>query len=205
MDGTAIRLSGYILSRSFSSRNGTEGAEPCPRQMDIERIKKSIRNVPDFPKLGIQYKDITPLLQDPELFGNVIGIFYDRYKSEKIDVIVGIESRGFIFAAPLALKLGCSLAIARKPGKLPYETVSAEYSLEYGVDALELHIDAIKSGERVLILDDFLATGGTAKAAGELVMKLKGNIVCFAFLINLVELRGIDMLKPHQVFCIIEY
>ena len=173
--------------------------------MDIERIKKSIRNVPDFPKLGIQYKDITPLLQDPELFGNVIGIFYDRYKSEKIDVIVGIESRGFIFAAPLALKLGCSLAIARKSGKLPYATVSAEYSLEYGVDALELHIDAIKSGERVLILDDLLATGGTANAVGELVKKLKGNIVCFAFLINLVELRGIDMLKPHQIFNIVEY
>ena len=104
--------------------------------MDIERIKKSIRNVPDFPKPGIQFKDITPILQDPELFGNVINIFYDRYKSEKIDVMVGIESRGFIFAAPLALKLGCSLAISRKPGKLPYETVSAKYSLEYGVDAL---------------------------------------------------------------------
>ena len=139
------------------------------------------------------------------MFGNVIGIFYERYKSEKIDVIVGIESRGFIFAAPLALKLGCSLAIARKPGKLPYETVSAEYSLEYGVDALELHTDAIKKGDRVLIVDDLLATGGTANAVGELVKKLKGNIVCFAFLINLVELRGIDMLKPHQIFNIVEY
>ena len=173
--------------------------------MDIEHLKNSIRNIPDYPKPGIQFKDITPILQDPELFGNVIDIFYDRYKSEKIDAIVGIESRGFIFAAPLALKLGCSLAIARKPGKLPYETVSAEYSLEYGVDALELHTDAFKPGEKVLILDDLLATGGTANAAGELVMKLKGNIVCFVFLINLVELRGIDMLKPHQVFCIIEY
>ena len=139
------------------------------------------------------------------MFGNVIDIFSDRYKSEKIDAIVGIESRGFIFAAPLALKLGCSLAIARKPGKLPYETVSAEYSLEYGVDALELHIDAIKPGDRILIMDDLLATGGTAKTAGELVMKLKGDIVCFVFLINLVELKGIDILKPHQVFCIIEY
>jgi adenine phosphoribosyltransferase len=173
--------------------------------MDIERIKESIRNVPDFPKPGIQFKDITPILQDPELFGNVIDIFYDRYKSEKIDVIVGIESRGFIFAAPLALKLGCSLAIARKPGKLPYETVSAEYSLEYGVDALELHTDAIKPGERILILDDLLATGGTAKAVGKLVSQLKGKIECFAFLINLVELKGVNMLKPHQVFSIIEY
>ena len=118
--------------------------------MDMEHLKSSIRNVADYPKPGIQFKDITPILQDPKLFGRVIDIFYDRYKSEKIDVIVGIESRGFIFAAPLALKLGCSLAIARKPGKLPHETVSAEYSLEYGVDALELHTNAIKPGERVL-------------------------------------------------------
>jgi adenine phosphoribosyltransferase len=173
--------------------------------MDIEHLKSSIRNVPDYPKPGIQFKDITPILQNPELFGNVIDIFYERYQNEKIDVIVGIESRGFIFAAPLALKLGCSLAIARKPGKLPYETVSAEYSLEYGVDTLELHIDAFKPGEKVLIMDDLLATGGTAKAAGELVKKLKGDIVCFSFLINLVELKGVNMLKPHQVFCIIEY
>ena len=173
--------------------------------MDIEYLKSSIRNIPDYPKPGIQFKDITPILQDPELFGNVIDIFYDRYKSEKIDVIVGIESRGFIFAAPLALKLGCSLAIARKPGKLPYETVSAEYSLEYGVDTLELHTDAFKPGEKVLIMDDLLATGGTAKAAGELVRKLKGDIVCFSFLINLVELKGVNMLKPHPVFSIIEY
>ncbi len=173
--------------------------------MNIEHLKRSIRNIPDYPKPGIQFKDITPILQDPELFGNVIDIFYDRYKNEKIDVIVGIESRGFIFAAPLALKLGCSLAIARKPGKLPYETVSAEYSLEYGVDTLELHTDAFKPGEKVLIMDDLLATGGTAKAAGELVTKLKGDIVCFAFLINLVELRGIDMLKPHHVFSIVDF
>jgi len=172
--------------------------------MDIEHLKSSIRNIPDYPKPGIQFKDITPILQNPELFGYVIDIFYDRYKSEKIDVIVGIESRGFLFAAPLALKLGCSLAIARKPGKLPYETVSAEYSLEYGVDTLELHTDAIKKGDRVLIVDDLLATGGTANAAGKLVMKLKGNIVCFAFLINLVELKGVNMLKPHPIFCIVE-
>ena len=172
--------------------------------MDIERIKKSIRNVPDFPKLGIQYKDITPLLQDPELFGNVIGIFYDRYKSEKIDVIVGIESRGFIFAAPLALKLGCSLAIARKPGKLPYETVSAEYSLEYGMDALELHIDAIKSGERVLILDDLLATGGTVNASIELVKKLRGELISCAFLIELLALKGAKSFHPIVHFSIIK-
>ena len=164
--------------------------------MDIEHLKNSIRNIPDYPKPGIQFKDITPILQDPKLFGNVIDIFYDRYKSEKIDVIVGIESRGFIFAAPLALKLGCSLAIARKPGKLPYETVSAEYSLEYGVDALELHTDAIHKEDRVLIIDDLLATGGTAKATGSLVDKLGGIIVNYAFLIELEELKGTELVQP---------
>lgn len=173
--------------------------------MDHSILKKAIRNIPDYPKPGIQFKDITPILQDPLLFSQVIDIFFEHFRSEKIDVVVGIESRGFIFAAPLALKLGCSLAIARKPGKLPYETVSAEYSLEYGVDALELHIDAIKPGERVVILDDLIATGGTAKAAGELVSMLHGDIISLAFLINLAELKGIDMLKPHQVFYILKY
>jgi adenine phosphoribosyltransferase len=172
--------------------------------MDIEHLKSSIRNIPDFPKPGIQFKDITTLLQDIDVFQETIDIFYQQFKDKEIEAVVGIESRGFIFAAPLALKLGCSLAIARKPGKLPYETVSAEYSLEYGVDTLELHTDAFKPGEKVIIMDDLLATGGTAKAAGELVLKLKGDIVCFAFLINLVELRGIDMLKPHPIFCIVE-
>ena len=173
--------------------------------MDIEHLKNSIRNIPDYPKPGIQFKDITPILQDPELFGNVIDIFHDRYKSEKIDVIVGIESRGFIFAAPLALKLGCSLAIARKPNKLPYKTVKAEYSLEYGVDALELHIDSITPGDRVLILDDLLATGGTAKAAGDLVKQLKGDVVSFGFLIKLKDLKGEVFLKTNNIYSIIEY
>ena len=172
--------------------------------MDIERINKSIRNIPDFPNLGIQFKDITPILQDPELFGSVIDIFYDRYKNEKIDVIVGIESRGFIFAAPLALKLGCSLAIARKPGKLPYETVSAEYSLEYGMDTLELHTDAFKPGERVLIVDDLLATGGTVNASIELVKKLRGELISCAFLIELLALNGAKLFHPIVHFSIIK-
>ena len=172
--------------------------------MDIEHLKSSIRNIPDYPKPGIQFKDITPILQDPKLFCNVIDIFYDRYKSEKIDVIVGIESRGFIFSAPLALKLGCSLAIARKPGKLPYETVSEEYSLEYGVDALELHTDAIKPGERVLILDDLLATGGTVNASIELVKKLKGELISCAFLIELLDLNGAELFYPIVHFSIIK-
>ena len=153
--------------------------------MDIEHLKSSIRNVPDYPKPGIQFKDITPILQDPALFGNVIDIFYDRYKNEKIDVIVGIESRGFIFAAPLALKLNCAFVLARKRGKLPAETVSAEYELEYGKDFLEIHKDAIQFGDHVLIIDDLLATGGTMQAVINLVDQLGGNVLEIAFLIEL--------------------
>jgi len=171
--------------------------------MDIEHLKNSIRNIPDYPKPGIQFKDITPILQDPELFGNVINIFYDRYKNEKIDVIVGIESRGFIFASPLALKLNCAFVLARKRGKLPAEIVRAEYELEYGQDSLEMHKDAIHKEDSVLIVDDLLATGGTAKATGSLVDKLGGTIVSYAFLIELEELKGTELVQP--VFSMIKF
>ena len=173
--------------------------------MDIDKIKKSIRNVPDFPKPGIQFKDITTLLQDQDVFNETIEAFYDAFKDEKIDVIVGIESRGFIFAAPLALKLGCRFVLARKPGKLPSETVTEEYELEYGTDAIEIHRDAISKGDRILIVDDLLATGGTAKATGNVVNKLDGEIVSYAFLIILKLLKGDELLKPLPVFSIIEY
>ena len=129
----------------------------------------------------------------------------DRFKDEKIDVIVGIESRGFIFAAPLALKLGCRFVLARKPGKLPSETVTEEYQLEYGTDAIEMHRDAINKGDRILIVDDLLATGGTANATGNVVNKLDGEIVSYAFLIILKLLKGDELLKPVPVFSIIEY
>ena len=145
--------------------------------MNIEHIKKSIRNVPDFPKPGIQFKDITTLLQNLDAFGETIDFFYNTFINENIDVIVGIESRGFIFAAPLSLKLGCKFALARKPGKLPYNTISEEYELEYGTDAIEMHKDAIIDGDRVLIVDDLLATGGTANATGSLVKRLNGKII----------------------------
>ena len=171
--------------------------------MDIGQLKKNIRNIPDFPKPGIQFKDITPLLQDPELFNDVIDIFYKRYKDKEIDVVVGIESRGFIFSAPLALELGCSLVIARKPGKLPCESVKEVYELEYGIDAIEMHKDAIYKEDRVLIVDDLLATGGTAKATGSLVDKLGGTIVSYAFLIELEELKGTELVQP--VFSMIKF
>ena len=173
--------------------------------MDIDKIKNSIRNVPDFPKPGIQFKDITTLLQDPDVFKEAIEAFYDAFKDKGIDVIVGIESRGFIFAAPLALKLGCRFVLARKPGKLPSETIAEEYELEYGTDAIEMHTDAIGKGDKVLIVDDLLATGGTAKATGTVVQKLQGEIISYAFLIVLMNLKGEESLNPIQVFKILKY
>ena len=173
--------------------------------MNIERIKKSIRNVPDFPKPGIQFKDITTLLQNLDAFGETIDFFYNTFKNENIDVIVGIESRGFIFAAPLSLKLGCKFALARKPGKLPYNTISEKYELEYGTDAIEMHKDAIIDGDRVLIVDDLLATGGTANATGSLVKRLNGKIISYAFVIELVELNGTGLLDVNSVYSIVKY
>ena len=173
--------------------------------MDIDRIKNSIRNVPDFPKPGIQFKDITTLLQDKNAFRAAIEAFYSVFKDEEIDVIVGIESRGFIFAAPLALRMGCRFVLARKPGKLPSKTIAEEYALEYGADAIEMHIDAINKGDKVLIVDDLLATGGTAKATGSVVQKLQGEILSYAFLIILKGLKGDELLKPVPVFNILEY
>ena len=173
--------------------------------MNIERIKKSIRNVPDFPKPGIQFKDITTLLQNLDAFGETIDFFYNTFINENIDVIVGIESRGFIFAAPLSLKLGCKFALARKPGKLPYNTISEEYELEYGTDAIEIHKDTIIDGDRVLIVDDLLATGGTANATGSLVKRLNGKIISYAFVIELVELNGAGLLDVNSVYSIVKY
>ena len=173
--------------------------------MDIDIIKNSVRNVPDFPKPGVQFKDITTLLQDKDAFGESIEAFYSAFKDKEIEVIVGIESRGFIFAAPLALRLGCRFVLARKPGKLPSETVAEEYALEYGTDAIEMHIDAINKGDKVLIVDDLLATGGTAKATGSVVQKLQGEILSYAFLIILKGLNGDELLKPIPVFNILDY
>jgi len=173
--------------------------------MNIDKIKNSIRNVPDFPKPGIQFKDITTLLQDKDAFEATIEAFYCTFKDKEIDVIVGIESRGFIFAAPLALKMSCRFVLARKPGKLPSETITEEYALEYGNDAIEIHIDAINKGDKVLIVDDLLATGGTAKATGIVIQKLQGEILSYAFLIKLKGLKGDELLKPVPVFNILEY
>ena len=173
--------------------------------MNKQEIINSIRTVPDFPKKGIQFKDITTLLQEPELFSYTIDIFYEEFKKSNIDTVVGIESRGFIFAAPLALRLNCGMVLARKPGKLPSKIISEEYSLEYGEDSMEMHVDSINVKSNVLIVDDLLATGGTAKSVCNLVAKLGGKIHAASFLIILKDLNGKEMLPVDQIFSILEF
>ena len=166
----------------------------------------AIRDVPDFPKKGILFKDITPLLARGDLFRKGIDEFAAYYQDKKIEKIVGIESRGFIFGSALAYKLGAGLVPVRKKGKLPHTTVSASYQLEYGTDTLEMHADALNSGgARVLIVDDLLATGGTAKATAELVEKVGGKIIGCAFLIELLFLKGRDNLKNLDIHSLIQY
>jgi adenine phosphoribosyltransferase len=170
----------------------------------VHDLEKYIRNVPDFPKKGIGFKDITTLLKDPSAFRASLDEMQKRFP-ERIDVIVGIESRGFIFGAALADRTGASFVPARKPGKLPAETVAEEYALEYGTDALEIHTDAISPGQKVLIVDDLLATGGTAAATGRLVEKLGGKVLGFLFLIELTFLNGREKLGDHRVESLIRY
>jgi adenine phosphoribosyltransferase len=172
---------------------------------DIANIRRAIRDIPNFPKPGIVFKDITPLLANGPLFAKTIDCFAERYQGQKIDTVLGIESRGFIIGAALAYRLGAGFNVVRKPGKLPYETYKASYELEYGTDALEIHIDAIKPGARVIIADDLIATGGTAAATAELVTKLGGTVVECAFVIELSFLKGRQKLKPHGVYSILQF
>ena len=172
---------------------------------DIARIRQAIREIPDFPKPGIVFKDITPLLANGPLFAKTIDLLAERYRAEKIDTVLGIESRGFIIGAALAYKLGAGFSVVRKPGKLPFETHSASYALEYGVDTLEIHIDAISRDARVVIADDLIATGGTAAATAELVTKLGGTVVECAFVIELSFLKGREKLKPYGVYSVLRY
>ena len=169
----------------------------------MQDLERYIRTVKDFPKPGIGFKDITTLLKEPQAFAQVIDLLTAQYHNKKIQKVVGIESRGFIFGAPLALRLGAGFVPARKPKKLPAATVREEYALEYGTDALEMHADAIATGERVLVIDDLLATGGTAAATGRLVEKLGGQLLGFAFLIELDFLRGREKLTGHDVLSLI--
>ncbi|MFH1442032.1 MAG: adenine phosphoribosyltransferase [Candidatus Omnitrophota bacterium] len=173
----------------------------------MEKIdfKKYIRDIPDFPKTGILFKDITTLLKDKQAFKAAIDALAEEYKDKKIDLVVAVESRGFILGSVLAYKLGVGFVPVRKKGKLPAKTNSATYELEYGTDTLEIHHDAIEPKQRVLIVDDLLATGGTLKAVTDLVQQLEGQIVGIAFLIELLFLKGKDKLKDYPVFSLVKY
>ena len=164
-----------------------------------ERIERALRDVPDFPKPGILFKDITTVLQDAELFSDIIDALAERYADRGVTAVVGIESRGFIFGAPLAKALKTGFVLVRKPGKLPAETRGVDYALEYGTDRLEIHADALDGSDRVLIIDDLLATGGTASAAVQLVSQLGAKIVESVFLIELASLHGRTKVEGQQV------
>jgi len=172
-----------------------------------ERLRSAIRDIPDFPKPGILFKDITPVLKDPGLCKDLVDAFSESLSSEKIDIIIGIESRGFIFGMMLAQKFNVPFIPVRKRGKLPFKTISFEYTLEYGSAVLEMHSDAIVAGSRVLIHDDLLATGGTAAAAAELVKMQEGKVAGFAFLVTLDFLKGTELLKCHsdKIISLINY
>ena len=168
-------------------------------------LREYIRDVPDFPKEGIIFKDITTLISSGDAFKYAVDKMIEPFKEESIDRIIGIESRGFLFGGAMAYIIGTGVNIARKPGKLPWKTIREEYSLEYGTNALEIHMDAVKEGEKILIVDDLLATGGTALAVAKLVERLGGSVVGFSFLIELTFLNGRKKLEGYKVHSVVEY
>ena len=168
--------------------------------MSFDRVRAAIRDIPDFPKPGILFKDITPVLSDPVLFKAVVDAFAARHKANGVTKIAAVESRGFLFGAAVAYQLGIGLVPVRKKGKLPYKTVEQTYDLEYGTATLEIHQDAFRAGERVALIDDLLATGGTARAAAELIEKLGASVVELDFLVELSFLKGRDKLTRFNIF-----
>ena len=173
--------------------------------MSAEELRAKIREIPDFPKPGILFYDITTLLKDRAAYKEAIDLMIEPYKGEKIDVVVGMESRGFIFSAAMAYQIGAGLVPVRKLGKLPSETITVEYALEYGSNTLEIHRDSIEPGQKVLIVDDLLATGGTVQGTIELVERLKGEVAGLAFLVELDFLHGRERLTGHRVTSVIRY
>jgi len=171
----------------------------------VDELKRTIRDVNNFPKPGIVFKDVTPVLLDVELFGQAVKAMAQPYRDARITRVVSIESRGFLFGAPMALELGAGLVPIRKPGKLPATTQRVEYALEYGTDALEMHHDAVQPGDRVLVVDDVLATGGTANAAAQLVGGTGAAVVGFSFLIELEFLKGRQRLQGRRVEALLHY
>jgi len=179
--------------------------ESFSKEQEILKLKNNIRTIPDFPKPGIMFRDITTLLKDKESFKKLIDMLYERYKEYNIDIVAGIESRGFIIAGILAEKLNSGLVLIRKPGKLPAETISENYELEYGTDRIEIHKDAISKGQKVLLIDDLIATGGTALASCKLIEKLEGKVVECCFTIELPDLKGREKLSKYPVFSLIKF
>jgi adenine phosphoribosyltransferase len=173
--------------------------------MVMEQLKARIRNVPDFPKAGILFYDITTLLQDPSGLRLAVDSLTEPFVNQGIELVVGVESRGFIFGSAIADRLGAGFSPVRKPGKLPSKTTRATYELEYGSDSLEIHEDAVRAGQQVLIVDDLLATGGTAKATSDLVKGLGGNVYALAFLIELVGLNGRQKLEGERLHTVLKY
>lgn len=170
--------------------------------MEIETL---IRAIPDFPIPGILFRDITPLLKDKQGFRRAVDLFVERFIGRGIDYVVGVEARGYILGAPIAYAIGAGFIPVRKPGKLPHDKLSEEYALEYGTNALEIHADAIGTGDHVLVVDDLLATGGTAAATGRLLERLGASVDAFAFLVELTDLRGRDKLAGHEIVTFLSY
>jgi adenine phosphoribosyltransferase len=173
--------------------------------MSVEEIKAAIRDVPDFPVEGIIFKDIMPVLEDATLFKATIDLFVERYKDQGIAKVAGVDARGFLFASAIAYQIGAGVATIRKKGKLPYSTIEESYALEYGTSTLCMHTDAVKKGEKILLIDDLLATGGTAAASANMIEKLGGEVVEIAFLIELAFLNGREKLGDRKVFAPISY
>ena len=169
------------------------------------KLKQLIRDVPDFPKPGIVFRDITPLLADPDGLAESCSAMADPFRQANIDLVVGVESRGFIFGTVVARELNVGFVPIRKPGKLPYKTISEEYQLEYGSDKIEIHADAVKAGQRILMIDDLLATGGTMKAACQLVEHLGGEIIGISFIIELAFLNGRSLIENYNIHSLITY
>ncbi len=170
-----------------------------------EYIKSKVRSIPNWPIKGVIFRDITTLLQDPKAFKEICQIFYNRYVNEKVDKIVGIDARGFLFGSVLAVELGIGFVPIRKKGKLPYKTISESYTLEYGEETIEIHEDAIDRGDRIVIIDDLMATGGTIAASVALVEKLGGDILECAFVIELPDLKGREKMGDRNLFAILEF
>ena len=167
-------------------------------------LEKSIRHIPDFPKPGIIFYDVTTLIQNKAAFRKSVDLLANKFKNSKIDKVVGAEARGFIFGAAVAHKIGAGFVPVRKKGKLPYKTISTSYKLEYGTDTLEIHRDAISAGERILVIDDLLATGGTIKSAVKLIKQLRGKIIGIGFVIELVDLGGRKKLKEYPLYSLVK-